>query len=96
MKLPSKPGLTIPKIIDGAANGTIKALYVMGENPMMSDPDTAHVEKALKNLELFIVQDIFRNETADLAHVVLPSCLGRKGGHFHQHRTLCPADSQGR
>jgi formate dehydrogenase major subunit len=83
VKLPSKPGLTIPKIIDGAANGTIKALYVMGENPMMSDPDTAHVEKALKNLELFIVQDIFRNETADLAHVVLPSSAwAEKEGTF--------------
>ncbi len=83
VKLPSKPGLTIPKIIDGAAGGTIKALYVMGENPMMSDPDTAHVEKALKNLELFIVQDIFRNETADLAHVVLPSSAwAEKEGTF--------------
>jgi len=83
VKLPAKPGLTIPKIIDGAAEGTIKALYVMGENPMMSDPDTAHVEKALKNLDLFIVQDIFRNETADLAHVVLPSSAwAEKEGTF--------------
>ena len=83
VKLPAKPGLTIPKIIDGAAGGTIKALYVMGENPMMSDPDTAHVEHALKNLELFIVQDIFRNETAELAHVVLPSSAwAEKEGTF--------------
>jgi len=83
VKLPAKPGLTIPKKFDGAAEGTIKALYVMGENPMMSDPDTAHVEKALKNLDLFIVQDIFRNETADLAHVVLPSSAwAEKEGTF--------------
>lgn len=83
MKLPAKPGLTIPKIIDGAADGTVKALYVMGENPMMSDPDTAHVEHALKNLDLFIVQDIFLNETAQLAHVVLPSSAwAEKEGTF--------------
>jgi len=83
MKLPSKPGLTVPHIIEGAAKGTIKALYVMGENPMMSDPDTAHVEKALKNLDLLIVQDIFLNETGKLAHVVLPShAWAEKEGSF--------------
>jgi formate dehydrogenase major subunit/formate dehydrogenase alpha subunit len=82
-KLPSKPGLTVPHIIEGAAKGTIKALYVMGENPMMSDPDTAHVEKALKNLDLLIVQDIFLNETGKLAHVVLPSpAWAEKEGTF--------------
>ncbi len=73
VSLPDKPGLTIPKIIDGAGNGTVKALYVMGENPMMSDPDLSHVEKALANLDLLIVQDIFLNETGKIAHVVLPT-----------------------
>ncbi len=72
-KLPSKPGLTIPDMVEAAADGSLKALFVMGENPMMSDPDTAHVEKALKNLDLLIVQDIFLNETGRLAHVVLPA-----------------------
>jgi len=71
--LPEKPGLTIPKILAGAANGSVKALYVMGENPMMSDPDIEHVKKALKNLDLFVVQDIFLNETSELADVVLPT-----------------------
>ena len=71
--LPSKPGLTIPKMLDGAGDGSLKALFVMGENPMMSDPDIDHVEKALNNLELFVVQDIFLNESGHLAHVVLPS-----------------------
>ncbi len=71
--LPSKPGLTIPKMLDGAGDGSVKALFVMGENPMMSDPDISHVEKALNNLELFVVQDIFLNESGHLAHVVLPS-----------------------
>jgi formate dehydrogenase major subunit len=71
--LPDKPGLTIPKVIEGAGAGTVKALYIMGENPMMSDPDITHVEKALKNLDLLVVQDIFLNETAELADVVLPT-----------------------
>jgi len=49
-------------------------MYIMGENPMISDPDLHHVEKALKNLEFMVVQDIFLNETAELADVVLPAC----------------------
>ena len=81
--LPSSPGLTLPKIMEGAAKGTVKALYVMGENPMMSDPDIAHVEKALKNLDLLIVQDIFLNETTEIAHVVLPTAAwAEKDGTF--------------
>jgi len=71
--LPEKPGLTIPKILEGAGKGTVKALYVMGENPMMSDPDITHVAKALKNLDLLVVQDIFLNETTEFADVVLPT-----------------------
>jgi formate dehydrogenase major subunit/formate dehydrogenase alpha subunit len=83
VKLPSKPGLTIPRMIEGAENGTIRALYVMGENPMMSDPDIAHVEHSLKNLDLLIVQDIFLTETGRLAHVVLPSSAwAEKEGTF--------------
>ena len=54
--------------------GELKCLYIMGENPMISDPDLHHVEKALKNLEFMVVQDIFMNETAELADVVLPAC----------------------
>jgi len=81
--LPDKAGLTIPKIIEGAAKGTIKALVVMGENPMMSDPDIDHVEKALGKLDLLVVQDIFPNETAQFAHVVLPSSAwAEKEGTF--------------
>jgi len=73
MALNPNPGLTIPKIIEGAGTGTIKALLVMGENPMMSDPDLSHVEHCLSKLDLLVVQDIFLNETALLADVVLPS-----------------------
>jgi len=71
--LNAKPGLTIPKIIEGADKGTIKALIIMGENPMMSDPDIAHVEHALGKLDLMVAMDIFMNETTALADVILPS-----------------------
>ncbi|SEM06784.1 formate dehydrogenase major subunit [Syntrophus gentianae] len=74
VSLNPKPGLTIPKIIEGADTGAIKALLIMGENPMMSDPDLAHVEHSLSKLDLLVVQDIFLNETGSLADVVLPAC----------------------
>ncbi len=81
--LPAKPGLTIMEIMDAAHRGDLKALYIMGENPMMSDPDLSHVEAALKNLDLLVVQDIFLNETGQLADVVLPSaCFAEKDGTF--------------
>jgi formate dehydrogenase major subunit/formate dehydrogenase alpha subunit len=81
--LPPKPGLTIMEIMDAAHRGDIKALYIMGENPMISDPDLSHVETALKNLDLLVVQDIFLNETGQLADVVLPSaCFAEKDGTF--------------
>jgi formate dehydrogenase alpha subunit len=61
--------------------GELKAMYIMGENPMISDPDLHHVEKGLKNLEFLVVQDIFMTETAELADVVLPaSCYAEKSG----------------
>ena len=83
VKLPEKPGLTIPKVIDAAGAGTLKALYVMGENPMMSDPDLNHVQKAFQNLDLLVVQDIFLTETAALADVVLPTASwAEKDGTF--------------
>ncbi|HHY15112.1 MAG TPA: molybdopterin-dependent oxidoreductase, partial [Firmicutes bacterium] len=79
--LPSKPGLTITEVIDAVAAGDVRCLYIMGENPMVSDPDLNQVEKALKKCELLIVQDIFLTETAELADVVLPaSCYAEKDG----------------
>ena len=81
--LPAKPGKTVVEMMDGAHKGEIKALYIMGENPMLSDPDLAHVEASLKHLDLLIVQDIFLTETARLADVVLPSaCFAEKDGTF--------------
>jgi formate dehydrogenase alpha subunit len=76
-------GMTVSAMMDEAAHGGIKALYVMGENPMLSDPDMSHVEKALKNLEFLVVQDIFMTETAKYANVVLPGASSfEKDGTF--------------
>ena len=81
--LSSKAGLALTEIIDGAKAGTIKAIYVMGENLMLSDPDLLHVAEALKNLEFFVVQDIFLTETAEFADIVLPgACFAEKEGTF--------------
>ncbi len=71
--LPANPGLTVTEILGSAAKGGIKALYIMGENPMVSDPDIKHVKESLEKLDFLAVQDIFLTETARLAHVVLPA-----------------------
>lgn len=82
-KLSGKEGLTAPEMLAAALKGALKALYVMGENPVLSDPDTAHTVKALKALDLLVVQDIFMTETAELAHVVLPgTSFAEKVGTF--------------
>jgi formate dehydrogenase alpha subunit len=83
VKLDPNPGLTITEIINAAYEGKIKALYIVGENPMLSDPDINHVKEALQKLELLIVNDIFLTETAELAHVVLPAVsFAEKDGTF--------------
>ena len=82
-KIPEKPGLTVMKMMEAAGNGDIKALYIMGENPMVTDPDTKHVHHCLNNLDLLVVQDIFLTETAQLADVVLPAaCWAEKEGTY--------------
>ncbi len=82
-KLSEIPGLTLTEIIESAYRREIKAMYIVGENPLLSDPDLNHVAKALHNLEFLIVQDIFLSETAKMAHLVLPSaCFAEKEGHF--------------
>lgn len=82
-ELPGKAGLTVVEMTHAAAEGKIKGMYIMGENPMLSDPDLSHVEAAFKNLDFLVVQDIFLTETAQLAHVVLPSaCFAEKDGTF--------------
>ena len=81
--LSGKPGLTIVEIMNAAGRGDIKAIYIMGENPLISDPDLHHVKKELQKLDLLVVQDIFLTETAALADVVLPSAsFAEKDGTF--------------
>lgn len=67
-------GLRIPNMLDEAVEGNFKALYVQGEDIAQSDPNTKHVSAALSNMECVIVQDLFLNETANLAHIFLPGC----------------------
>ena len=73
MELDPKPGLTVVEIMDAVYDRTIKGMYVMGENPAMSDPNSHHVREAMAKLELLIVQEIFLTETAYFADVVLPA-----------------------
>ena len=71
--LDPRPGLTVVEIINAACDKSIKGMYVMGENPAMSDPDANHAREGLASLEHLVVQDIFLTETAYLADVVLPA-----------------------
>lgn len=81
--LPATPGLTVGEMLEAAHAGSIKGMFILGENPMLSDPDIKHVEEALKHLEFLVVQDIFLTETARLAHVVLPGAsFAEKDGTF--------------
>jgi formate dehydrogenase alpha subunit len=81
--LPTNAGLTLVEIINAASSGEIKYMYIMGENPAMSDPDLNHVLHALENLEFVVVQDIFLSETARMADVVLPgTSFAEKDGTF--------------
>ncbi len=80
--LSEKVGMTVTEMVPAAGNA-IKALYIMGENPILSDADGHHVEKSLSNLDFMVVQDIFLTETAKLADVVLPTtCFAEKEGTF--------------
>lgn len=81
--LPETAGTKIPAMFDGMLHGDIKALYLIGENVVMSEPHQAHTIRALEKLDLLIVQDIFFNETAQYAHVVLPAaCFAETEGTF--------------
>ena len=72
--LPAKPGLTLVEMMNAAHAGEVRAMYIMGENPVMSDPNQQHVVEALEKLDMLVVQDIFLTETAQHADVVLPAC----------------------
>jgi formate dehydrogenase alpha subunit len=81
-ELSGKPGLTVTEMI-GSAGKEIRAIYMMAENPALSDPDVNHVLESLNKLDFLIVQDIFLTETAKFAHLVLPaSCFAEKTGTY--------------
>jgi Uncharacterized anaerobic dehydrogenase len=90
--LPTKPGLTIVEMFNAAVAGNLKAVYEMGENPVMSDPNQHHVIEALEALDFFVVQDIFFTETAKYADVVLPACsfLEKEGTVTNTERRVQP------
>jgi formate dehydrogenase alpha subunit len=76
-------GLTVTEMMPLAAEGKLKALYVLGEDPIMSDPDTSHIRKALETCELIVLQEIFPSETAPYADVLLPGAsFAEKDGTF--------------
>ncbi len=82
-KLSPKDGMTSTEMMNSAAEGKLKALYIMGENPIITDPNMHHTIRALKNLDFLVVQDIFLTDTAKLADVVLPAaCSFEKDGTF--------------
>jgi formate dehydrogenase major subunit/formate dehydrogenase alpha subunit len=73
VKLSGKPGLTVTEMLNSAENKDVRAMYIMGENPFLSDPDSAHVMHCMDSLDFLVVQDIFMTETAQAADVVLPA-----------------------
>ena len=81
--LPDRPGLKVTQMVPAADAGTLKAMYIIGENPLVSDPDLNHTQKSLSKLFFLVVQDIFLTETGRLADVVLPAaCFAEKEGTF--------------
>ena len=81
--LSDKPGLTVVEMMNAAHAGKLKAMYIMGENPLVTDPDLHHVAEAIKRLDFLVVQDIFFTETAALADVILPgAAFAEKDGTF--------------
>jgi formate dehydrogenase alpha subunit len=81
--VPERPGLTVTEILDGALDGRIRALWILGENAAMTDPDLAHVRRCLEACQFLVVQEIFPSETARFAHVVLPAAASaERAGTF--------------
>lgn len=82
-KLSPTVGMMVTEIMHGILDSRVKAVFIMGENPMLSDPDLSHVSHALEQVEFLVLQDIFPNETSRLAHVVLPAAsFAEKSGTF--------------
>jgi formate dehydrogenase major subunit len=82
-KMPEKEGLKIPEMLEAAIAGKFKALWIMGEDTLMTDPNTNHIRKAMEELDILIVQELFMSATAEIADVVLPaSSYFEKNGTF--------------
>jgi formate dehydrogenase alpha subunit len=80
---PAHPGLVVTEMMEGCLDGRVRAMYVVGENPLLSEPDLHHAEKAVQQLDFLIVQDLFMHETAEHAHVFLPAAaFAEKDGTF--------------
>jgi formate dehydrogenase alpha subunit len=83
VKLSRQPGMKLTTMFPAAIKGEIKAMYIMGENPVLTDADALHIREALSKLDFFVFQDLFMNETAAYAHVILPACsYAEKDGTF--------------
>ncbi len=89
-RIPQDPGLSLTEIIESIERSEVKGLFVLGENPAFNLPDSGYVTEALKKLDLLVVQDIFMNETAELADVVLPAMAWaeRDGIYVNMERKL--------
>jgi formate dehydrogenase major subunit len=92
VQLDPEPGMRIPNMFDAAVDGDFKGLYCQGEDVAQSDPNTQHIEAALRSLECLVVQDIFLNETSKYAHVLLPgaSFLEKNGTFTNAERRISP------
>ncbi len=90
VELDPDPGLTVVEIMDAALEGKIRGMYMMGENPFLSDPNVNKVRKALANLDFLVVQDIFLTETAEFADVILPATthLEKEGTYTNSDRRV--------
>ena len=88
--LSAEPGLRIPNMLDEAVEGRFRGLYIQGEDPAQSDPDTQHVTAGLRAMDCVVVQDLFLNETAKYAHVFLPgaSFLEKDGTFTNAERRI--------
>jgi formate dehydrogenase major subunit len=90
IEIDPEPGFRIPNMFDEACAGRYKGMYIQGEDVAQSDPDTRHVEAALRNMDCVVVQDLFLNETAKFAHVFLPgtSFLEKDGTFINAERRI--------
>ncbi len=101
---PGATGRVVTEIVEGCLTGATRAMYVVGENPLLSEPDLHHAEKALGQLDFLVVQDLFLHETAERAHVFLPAAaFAEKEGTFtnserrvQRVRTVLPPPGEAR